>query len=54
VHVIDRPGAPFLGSGETGQGPAAAAIGNAVADAIGKRLRDLPLTRHRVKAAIAV
>jgi nicotinate dehydrogenase subunit B len=54
VHVIDRPGEPFLGSGETGQGPAAAAIANALADAIGKRLRDLPLTRQRVKAAIAV
>jgi CO/xanthine dehydrogenase Mo-binding subunit len=53
VHVIDRPGAPFLGSGETGQGPAAAAIANAVADAIGKRLRDLPLTRQRVRAAMA-
>jgi len=54
VHVLDRPGAPFLGSGETGQGPASAAIANAVADAVGKRLRDLPLTRQRVKAAIAV
>jgi CO/xanthine dehydrogenase Mo-binding subunit len=54
VHVIDRPGQPFLGSGETGQGPAAAAIANAVADATGKRLRDLPLTRQRVKAALAV
>jgi CO/xanthine dehydrogenase Mo-binding subunit len=54
VHVINRPGLPFLGSGETGQGPAAAAIANAVANAAGKRLRDLPLTRERVKAAFAV
>ncbi len=54
VHVIDRPGQPFLGSGETGQGPAAAAIANAIADATGKRLRDLPLTRQRVKVALAV
>jgi CO/xanthine dehydrogenase Mo-binding subunit len=54
VHVIDRPGHPFLGSGETGQGPAAAAIANAVADVTGRRLRDLPLTRQRVKAALAV
>ena len=51
VHVIDRPGQPFLGSGECGQGPAAAAIANAVADATGQRLRDLPLTRGRIKAA---
>jgi nicotinate dehydrogenase subunit B len=43
VHVIDRPGAPFLGTGECGQGPASAAIANAVADAAGQRLRDLPL-----------
>ncbi len=54
VHVINRPGQPFLGSGETGQGPAAAAIANAVADATGKRLRDLPLTRRRIKDAIGV
>ena len=54
VHIIDRPGQPFLGTGETGQGPAAAAIANAVADATGKRIRDLPLTRQRIKAAIGV
>jgi nicotinate dehydrogenase subunit B len=54
VHVIDRPGQPFLGSGEAGQGPAVAAIANAVAHATGKRLRDLPLTRQRVKAALAM
>jgi nicotinate dehydrogenase subunit B len=52
VHIINRPGQPFLGSGETGQGPAAASIANAIADATGKRLRDLPLTRKRIKAAI--
>jgi nicotinate dehydrogenase subunit B len=54
VHVIDRPGEPFLGTGEAAQGPAAAAVGNAVRHAIGKRLYDLPLTRERVKAAIGV
>ena len=43
VHIIDRPGQPFLGSGECSQGPAAAALGNAVANATGRRLRDLPL-----------
>ena len=30
VHVIDRPGQPFLGTGEAAQGPTAAAIANAV------------------------
>src|SRR5947199_10861280 len=52
VHIINRPGQPFLGAGETGQGPAAASITNAIADASGKRLRDLPLTRKRIKDAI--
>jgi CO/xanthine dehydrogenase Mo-binding subunit len=52
VHVINRPGAPFLGTGEAGMGPAAAAIANAVADATGVRLRDLPLTADKVKAAM--
>jgi CO/xanthine dehydrogenase Mo-binding subunit len=54
VHIINRPGMPFLGSGEAGQGPAAAAVANAVADATGKRFRDLPLSRERIKAAIGV
>lgn len=52
VHIINRPGQPFLGSGETGQGPAAASIANAIADATGKRLRDLPLTRKKIKGAM--
>jgi nicotinate dehydrogenase subunit B len=52
VHIINRPGMPFLGSGETGQGPAAASIANAIANATGKRLRNLPLTRKRIKDAI--
>jgi CO/xanthine dehydrogenase Mo-binding subunit len=49
VHVIDRPGAPFLGSGEAGQGPAAAAIANAIAHASGERRRDLPIARRGEK-----
>lgn len=49
VHLINRPGLPFLGAGETGQGPTAAAIANAVGHAIGKRMRDLPLSRERIK-----
>ncbi|MBP2234419.1 CO/xanthine dehydrogenase Mo-binding subunit [Sinorhizobium kostiense] len=52
VHVVDRPGEPFLGTGEASQGPAAAAIANAVADAIGARIRDLPLLPERVRTAM--
>ena len=54
VHVIDRPGEHFLGTGEAAQGPTAAAIGNAVASASGARIRELPFDRKRVKAAIGV
>ena len=54
MHLIDRPGQPFLGTGEAAQGPTAAAIANALADATGVRLRELPFTRRRVKAAIGI
>jgi CO/xanthine dehydrogenase Mo-binding subunit len=52
VHIIDRPGEPFLGTGEAAQGPAAAAIGNAIRNATDQRLYDLPFTRQRVRNAI--
>jgi len=52
VTLINRPGQPFLGSGETAQGPGAAAIANALANATGKRFRSLPITRERIKGAI--
>ncbi|MGH7059149.1 MAG: molybdopterin cofactor-binding domain-containing protein [Stellaceae bacterium] len=43
---------PPLGIGEAAGGPAVAAIGNAVATALGTRLRDLPLTRERIMGAL--
>jgi CO/xanthine dehydrogenase Mo-binding subunit len=43
---------PSVGSGEAAQGPTAAAVANAVAAAIGVRVRDLPLTTDAVIAAI--
>jgi CO/xanthine dehydrogenase Mo-binding subunit len=54
VHIIDRPGLPFLGAGEAGQGPTPAAIANAIADATGRRLRDLPFTATKVRDAIGI
>jgi nicotinate dehydrogenase subunit B len=51
VRIIDRPGMPFLGCGEAGQGPTTAALANAVANATGQRIRDLPLNAARVQAA---
>ncbi|HUN51077.1 MAG TPA: molybdopterin cofactor-binding domain-containing protein, partial [Candidatus Sulfotelmatobacter sp.] len=52
VHLIDRPEEKPLGSGEASLGPAAAALANAVADALGVRCRDLPLTPERIKGAV--
>ena len=50
--IIDRPDQPSLGLGEAVAGPTAAAIANAVFDAMGIRVRDLPLTRERMMVAI--
>jgi CO/xanthine dehydrogenase Mo-binding subunit len=52
VHVIDRPDQPALGAGEAAQGPVAAAIANAVHDALGVRVRTLPLTPDNITRAV--
>ena len=52
IALVDRPEEPPLGAGEAFTGPTAGAIGNAVFNAIGLRVRDLPLTRERLIAAI--
>ena len=52
VEVIDRPEDPALGVGEASLGPTAAAIGNAVFHGLGVRVRDLPITRDAIAAAI--
>jgi nicotinate dehydrogenase subunit B len=54
VRIVDRPGTAFLGCGEAAQGPAAAALANAVANATGKRIRDLPLNAARIKAGTSI
>ncbi|MDA1090593.1 MAG: molybdopterin-dependent oxidoreductase [Proteobacteria bacterium] len=51
--LIDRPDQPFLGAGEATQGPTAAAIGNAVFNAVGLRLRRTPFNQDRVREAAA-
>lgn len=50
--LLNRPGLPFLGSGEAAQGPTPAAIANAIFDAVGIRLREIPFTPDRVLGAI--
>ena len=53
VTIVNRPELPPLGAGEGAQGPTAAAIANAIHNALGVRLRDMPFTRERVLAALA-
>ena len=52
VEIVARPSEPAMGAGEAAQGPTAAAIANAVFDALGVRVRDLPITRERIIAAM--
>ncbi|WP_341316645.1 molybdopterin cofactor-binding domain-containing protein [Paraburkholderia sp. IMGN_8] len=54
VHLINRPGAPFLGAAEASMGPTAGAIGNALFDATGKRLRDMPLGGDNLRRQIEI
>jgi CO/xanthine dehydrogenase Mo-binding subunit len=51
--LINRPGVEASGAGETAITIVAAAVGNAVFDATGARLREVPFTPERVKAALA-
>ena len=53
VHLIDRPEEKPLGAGEIAAGPVPAAIANALCHALGVRIRDLPLTREKIAAALA-
>ena len=52
VALVDGAGNPSLGVGECTVAPTAAAIGNAVAHALGVRIHDMPLTRDRIMNAL--
>jgi CO/xanthine dehydrogenase Mo-binding subunit len=52
IDLINTKDDVPLGVGEVTAGPTAAAIGNAVSHALGARIRDLPLTRERIMAAL--
>ncbi len=52
VVICDHPEAPPMGAGEAAHGPVAAAIANAVFDAIGVRVRHLPLTPEHILEAM--
>ncbi len=49
VHVINRPELAPMGAGEAAQGPTAAAIANAIFDATGSRVRELPLRAGKIE-----
>jgi CO/xanthine dehydrogenase Mo-binding subunit len=51
VEILNRPEEKPMGAGEAAHGPVAGAIANAVYDALGIRVRDLPITRERIIAA---
>ena len=51
--LIDRPDSEAMGAGETAITIVAAAVGNAIFDATGVRIREVPFTPERVKAALA-
>ncbi|HVW08539.1 MAG TPA: molybdopterin cofactor-binding domain-containing protein [Bryobacteraceae bacterium] len=53
VVIVEPPNAPATGAGETAITIVAPAIANAVFDATGARLRRVPFTPARVKAALA-
>ena len=51
--LLNRPDKPAAGAGEPPQYPVAAAIANAIFDAVGVRLRTQPFTPERIKATLA-
>ena len=53
VVLINRPEVPATGAGEPSIRPVAAAIANAIFDATGVRIRRVPFSPDRVKAALA-
>ncbi|MDE2637699.1 MAG: molybdopterin-dependent oxidoreductase [Chloroflexota bacterium] len=50
--ILNRPQRPILGAGEAAQIPTPAAIANAIYDAVGLRLRDIPFTPEKVVAGL--
>jgi nicotinate dehydrogenase subunit B len=54
IELIDRPTEPSIGAGEAATSPIPPAIANAIFDATGVRVREVPLTPERVRAALKV
>ena len=52
AHLVNRPDAAAFGAAEMALGLVPTAMGNAVFDATGARLRRVPFTPERVKKAL--
>lgn len=52
VQLLDYPDEPPMGAGESASVPSAAAIANALFDALGVRLREVPFTPEQVLKAL--
>ena len=52
VQLLDYPDEPSMGAGESASVPSAAAIANALFDALGVRLREVPFTPEQVLKAL--
>ena len=52
IEILSRPDIDPLGAGEAADGPTTAAIANATFDALGVRVRNLPVTRDNLMAAM--
>jgi CO/xanthine dehydrogenase Mo-binding subunit len=54
VELLNRTDVPATGAGETAITVVAGAIANAIFDATGARIRQVPFTQERIKAALSV
>ena len=54
VVLLNRPDVPATGAGETAITVVAAAVANAIFDATGARIRQVPFSSERIKAALPV
>jgi len=52
IQLLDYPDEPPMGAGESASVPSAAAVGNALFDALGLRMREVPFTPERVLKAL--
>jgi CO/xanthine dehydrogenase Mo-binding subunit len=52
ILILNRPEMPMLGAGEAAQNPTPAAIANAIYNAVGLRLRDIPFRPEKILAGL--